>query len=151
MIFCETPPLLEGVRQRPRAVNGFRRRRRVLSPEVGGASAFNLRLYHKTVAFILQGFYDTLTHRGVMNGTTPAERRRAMVQEIIKETELPRALLARLAGVNEATLWSWLRQGQAARAPRPESTHRLAAGLKEYAGKLTELAERLEKEGGENG
>jgi hypothetical protein len=72
-----------------------------------------------------------------------------MVQEIIRETGLPRALVARLAEVNEATVWSWLRPprpGGASRAPRPESVQRLAVGLKEYAGKLSVLADRLEVE-----
>lgn len=78
---------------------------------------------------------------------TPAERRRVRIQDIIKDTGLPRAMIARLAGVNEATVFSWLRpEGRASRAPRPESVRSLAAGLREYSAKLAKLADRLEGE-----
>lgn len=76
-----------------------------------------------------------------------------MVQHIINETELPRALIARLAGVNEATVWAWLRPdtGKAGRAPRPESIHKLAAGLREYGSKLEALAAELDGAAGQGG
>jgi hypothetical protein len=68
------------------------------------------------------------------------------VQDVIRETDLPRAMIARLAGVNEATVWAWLRpeESDAARAPSPESVAKLAAGIRTYSAKLGKLADRLE-------
>lgn len=76
------------------------------------------------------------------------ERRRMAVQDVIKETGLPRAMIARLAGVDESTVWAWLRpvESDAARAPSPESVRKLVRGLRDYGENLTELADRLERE-----
>jgi len=73
------------------------------------------------------------------------------VQKVIQETGLPRAMIARLAGVNEATIWAWLRptDADAARAPSPESMRKLAAGLGAYGEKLQALADALRREAGE--
>jgi transposase-like protein len=74
-----------------------------------------------------------------------AEQRRAAVETVIHESGLPRALIARLAGVDESTVWAWLRPrgGGAARAPKPESVAKLAAGLRDYGERLAALADRL--------
>ncbi len=69
------------------------------------------------------------------------------VQAVIRETGLPRALIARLAGVNESTVWAWLRSGRAARAPSPESVEKLATGLRRYSAKLATLADELDRAG----
>jgi hypothetical protein len=70
------------------------------------------------------------------------------VQKVIQETGLPRAMIARLAGVNDATVWAWLRppESEAARAPSPESVRKLARGLRTYGTKLQGLADALEGE-----
>jgi hypothetical protein len=73
------------------------------------------------------------------------------VQDVIRETGLPRAMIARLANVNEATVWAWLRPegNEAARGPSPESLAKLRAGLREYGARLTRLADELDREAGE--
>lgn len=67
------------------------------------------------------------------------------VQKVIQKTGLPVATIARLAGVNEATVWSWLRPkaSEAARAPSRASVEKLAQGLGAFGGKLAKLAEEL--------
>lgn len=72
------------------------------------------------------------------------------VQKVIQDTGLPRAMIARLAGVNEATVWAWLRPtgADAARAPSAESVDKLARGLASFGARLQELAEGLETDDG---
>jgi hypothetical protein len=76
---------------------------------------------------------------------TPEEAR-AMVQDVIKASELPKALLARDSGLSWYTLHSWLTSD---RAPSPESLRQLASGLRGRGAKLQELAEQLERTAGE--
>jgi hypothetical protein len=75
------------------------------------------------------------------------------VDRAIQATGLPRAMIARLGNVNEATVWSWLRPSgsDAARAPSPESVRQLAAGLRAYSAKLARLADELEVSAREDG
>jgi hypothetical protein len=82
---------------------------------------------------------------------TPSERRQVAAKEVIQETGLPRAMIARLAGVNEATVWAWLRPRgtDAARDPSSESLANLARGLREYSATLEKLAAKLDAAGRE--
>ncbi len=65
-----------------------------------------------------------------------------LVKEVIQESELPKALLARDANLSWDALNSWLAER---RTPQPESLHQLAEGLRKRAARLEELAERLDK------
>lgn len=73
-----------------------------------------------------------------------------LVQQAIKESGLPRAQIARDAGVDPATVWAWLKPTSASgRAPRATSVQKLARGLRRRGEKLIAWAERLEREAGE--
>ena len=74
------------------------------------------------------------------------EEARAMVQEVIKAAELPKALLARDSGLSRYTLHSWVVED---RAPSGESLRQLAAGLRKRGAVLNELAAELERATGE--
>jgi hypothetical protein len=71
--------------------------------------------------------------------TTPDEVRR-LVREIIQESGLPRALLARDAELSRAALEAWISE---ARTPQPESLEQLARGLEKRSSRLQYLAFRL--------
>jgi hypothetical protein len=65
-----------------------------------------------------------------------------LVREIIAESELPKALLARDAQLSPDALNSWIAER---RVPQPESLHQLAEGLRKRAARLAELADQLDK------
>jgi DNA-binding phage protein len=65
---------------------------------------------------------------------------RKVLAEVIKESELPRTLIARDASLGRATLESWL---SGTRSPSPESAGQIASALEMRAAHLTSLAARL--------
>lgn len=72
-----------------------------------------------------------------MTDTTKLQR---LVQEIIRETELPRTLLAKDAEISRAAIEAWLSGN---RNPTAQSAEQLAAGLEQRATRLQYLAFRL--------
>ena len=63
-----------------------------------------------------------------------------MVQRIITESGLPKALLARDSGLSRHTLHAWIVERT---VPTPESIGQLAAGLESRADRLHQLAQEL--------
>ena len=68
-----------------------------------------------------------------------------LIAEVIEQSGVPRAQLARDADLSRASLNSWTAGGKAARDPQPESVQKLAAGLEKRAEILKELAEQLRR------
>ncbi len=68
------------------------------------------------------------------------ERVQKVVREAIRESELPRALLARDAELSRAALEAWI---SGIRTPQPESVGQLAEGMMRRAQQLQQLAVRL--------
>ena len=68
------------------------------------------------------------------------ERVHKTVREVIQESKLPRALLARDAELSRAALEAWM---SGTRTPQPESVEQLAGGLMRRANQLQHLAVRL--------
>ena len=66
-----------------------------------------------------------------------------VAQEVLATCGLTRAQIARDTGLNEATIWSWVKGKH---VPGPESLEKLAAGLEHRGGELVTLAERLRSE-----
>ena len=66
-----------------------------------------------------------------------------LAQKILARCGLSRAQLARDTGINESTIWAWVK---GKRAPEPESLLKLAEGLERRSGELTKLADQLRKE-----
>jgi transcriptional regulator with XRE-family HTH domain len=69
----------------------------------------------------------------------------ALAQKILARCGLSRAQLARDTGLNESTIWAWVK---GKRAPGPDSLLKLAEGLERRGGELVKLAEQLRKEAG---
>jgi transcriptional regulator with XRE-family HTH domain len=67
---------------------------------------------------------------------------RKVIAEILLESELPRTLVAKDAGLGRATLESWL---SGLRNPSAESVAQIASGLEQRAARLQQLAARLRK------
>lgn len=65
---------------------------------------------------------------------------RKVLAEVIKDSELPRTLIAKDASLGRATLESWL---SGLRSPSPESAAQIASALETRAAHLTNLAVRL--------
>ncbi len=65
-----------------------------------------------------------------------------LVKEVIQESELPQALLARDSNLTPDALNHWM---AGRRNPHRKSRHQLAEGLRKRAARLEELAERLDK------
>ena len=65
---------------------------------------------------------------------------RKVLAEVIRESELPRTLIAKDASLGRATLESWL---SGIRTPSPESAGQIASALEMRATRLTSLAARL--------
>ncbi len=76
---------------------------------------------------------------------TPEEVR-MFVRRVIQESELPRAVLARDSGLSWAALNAWISER---RTPTPPSLHQLAAGFRNRADRLRELADELDAAAGE--
>lgn len=72
---------------------------------------------------------------------------KVLVTRAIQDSELPKAVLARDAGLSRFTLNGWFAHGRAARTPTAESVRQLAGGLRARAAKLQELADELEGAG----
>lgn len=68
------------------------------------------------------------------------ERIQRVVREVIQESELPRALLARDAKLSRAALEAWM---SGIRTPQSESVEQLANGLMRRVNHLQQLAVRL--------
>jgi hypothetical protein len=68
------------------------------------------------------------------------ERIQRVVREVIQESELPRALLARDAELSRAALEAWM---SGVRTPQSESVEELANGLMRRVNHLQQLAVRL--------
>ena len=68
------------------------------------------------------------------------ERIQKVVREVIQESELPRALLARDAELSRAALEAWM---SGVRTPQSESVEQLANGLMRRVNHLQQLAIRL--------
>jgi transcriptional regulator with XRE-family HTH domain len=68
------------------------------------------------------------------------ERIQRVVREVIQESELPRALLARDAELSRAALEAWM---SGVRTPQSESVEQLANGLMRRVNHLQQLAVRL--------
>ncbi len=68
------------------------------------------------------------------------ERIQRVVREVIQESELPRALLARDAELSRAALEAWM---SGVRTPQRESVEQLANGLLRRVNHLQQLAVRL--------
>ena len=73
---------------------------------------------------------------------TPEEELLMLVRKVIKESGLPKAVLARDADISRAALNSWI-GGE--RQPRANSLRHLAGGLEQRAEVLKELAEQLRR------
>jgi transcriptional regulator with XRE-family HTH domain len=69
-----------------------------------------------------------------------------LVREAIQASGIPKARLARDAGLSRAALNAWI---SGARMPQPESIRQLAEGLRSRAGRLQDLAAELERAAGE--
>jgi transcriptional regulator with XRE-family HTH domain len=67
-----------------------------------------------------------------------------LAQKILARCGLTRAQLARDTGLNESTIWAWVK---GKRAPEPDSLEKLAAGLERRGGELTKLAAELREAG----
>ena len=65
-----------------------------------------------------------------------------LVKDVIQESELPKALLARDANLSWDALNSWLAER---RVPQPDSLHQLAEGLRKRSARLAELADKLDR------
>lgn len=70
------------------------------------------------------------------------ERLRKEIAEILRESELPRTLVAKDAELGRATLEAWL---SGLRNPSAESAAQIASGLEQRAEVLQQLAVRLRK------
>ena len=68
------------------------------------------------------------------------KRRTMIVKRVLARCGLTRAQLARDSGLNQATIWGWVK-GRS--APEPDSLVKLAAGIERRGGELTALAEEL--------
>ncbi len=66
-----------------------------------------------------------------------------MIQRVVRESGLPKAVLARDAGLSYAAVHAWLNR---LRRPQPESLRQLAAGLRVRSDRLQALAAELERE-----
>jgi DNA-binding phage protein len=73
--------------------------------------------------------------------TGPEELRKA-VAAALQESELPRTLVAKDAGLGRATLESWM---SGLRNPSAESVEQVASALENRAGRLQRLAAALRK------
>ncbi|HEX8390967.1 MAG TPA: helix-turn-helix domain-containing protein [Longimicrobium sp.] len=71
--------------------------------------------------------------------TGPEELRKA-VADALQESELPRTLVAKDAGLGRATLESWM---SGLRNPSAESVRQIAAALEKRAGRIQQIAARL--------
>jgi transcriptional regulator with XRE-family HTH domain len=69
-----------------------------------------------------------------------SEKLQRLVREIIRESELPRTLLAKDAEISRAAVEAWLSGN---RNPTSQSAEQLAAGLERRATRLQYLAFRL--------
>ena len=70
------------------------------------------------------------------------EKLRKVVSEALLESELPRTLVAKDAGLGRATLEAWI---SGLRNPSPESLAQVADGLEQRANRLQRLAARIRK------
>ena len=70
----------------------------------------------------------------------PPERVQKIVREAIQDSELPRAQLAREAGLSRASLEAWI---SGIRTPSPESIEQLANAMLKRAGELQQIAVKL--------
>ena len=68
------------------------------------------------------------------------EELRTGVAEVLRESELPRTLVAKDAGLGRATLESWL---SGLRNPSPESVAQIASALEKRAKQLQRSAAKL--------
>jgi hypothetical protein len=70
------------------------------------------------------------------------DKLRKAIAEVLRESELPRTLLAKDANLGRATLEAWL---SGLRNPSAESVVQVASGLEQRAEQLQHLAKRLRK------
>jgi len=70
------------------------------------------------------------------------EKLRAVVAAVLQDSELPRTLVAKDAGLGRATLEAWL---SGTRNPSQESVEQIASGLEKRAERLQHLAGQLRK------
>lgn len=68
------------------------------------------------------------------------EKLRKVATEAILESELPRTLLAKDAGLGRATLEAWI---SGLRNPSPESLAQIADGMEQRGDRLIKLATRV--------
>lgn len=73
-----------------------------------------------------------------------------LIAQIIEESGIGRAQIARDSGLSTASLNAWTAKGKAARNPTPESVQQLATGLRTRAARLQELADELDRAGGDS-
>lgn len=92
----------------------------------------------------LTTYYQEIAGTLFLEGDRDVNREEALmvVQSVIQENGLPRALLARGAGLGEDAIFAWLK---GTRAPRPDSVHQLDTGLRKRAEALREIAAQLEQ------
>jgi transcriptional regulator with XRE-family HTH domain len=69
-----------------------------------------------------------------------SEKLQQLVRDIIRESEMPRTLLAKDAEISRAAIESWL---SGSRNPTAQSAEQLASGLERRATRLQYLAFRL--------
>ncbi len=77
------------------------------------------------------------------------EEVRMLVRRALEESGIGRSQIARDAGLSRAALNAWTAEGRAARSPRRDSLHQLAAGFRNRADRLRELADELDAAAGE--
>ena len=65
-----------------------------------------------------------------------------IAQKVLARCGLSRAQVARDTGLNESTIWAWVK---GKRVPGPDSLLKLAAGLERRGGDLQALADDLRK------
>lgn len=70
------------------------------------------------------------------------ERLRRAIADVLRESELPRTLLAKDADLGRATLEAWM---SGLRNPSAESAAQIVSGLEQRAERLQRLAARLRK------
>jgi predicted transcriptional regulator len=75
-------------------------------------------------------------------GVARPEKLRKVIAEILRESELPRTLLAKDANLGRATLEAWL---SGLRNPSTDSIAQIAYGLEQRAERLQHLAKQLRK------